>query len=516
MQEIGHWINGKLVKGTSGRFADVFNPATGEVQAKVALASDAELNHAIAEAAKAQVAWAATNPQRRARVMMAFGALINANMDKLAELVSREHGKTLPDARGDVQRGLEVVEVCMGAPAMLKGEYMDSAGPGIDLYAMRQPLGVVAGITPFNFPAMIPLWKMAPALSAGNAMILKPSERVPSTSLLLAQLLQEAGLPDGVLQVVNGDKAAVDGLLDHPVIQGIGFVGSTPIAQYVYGRAATNGKRAQCFGGAKNHMIIMPDADLDKAADALVGAGFGAAGERCMAISVAVPVGEKTADALIERLVPRIEKLKVGPYTAGEDVDFGPVITKASQDRILGLINSGVDQGAKLVVDGRGFKLQGYENGFFVGPSLFDNVTADMEIYKQEIFGPVLTQVRAKTYDDALKLVMDNEYGNGTAIFTADGDTARDFASRVNVGMVGINFPIPVPLSYFSFGGWKRSAFGDLNQYGPDAFRFYTKTKTVTARWFSGIKDGASLNFKALDCPLCRGGSPCPGTTGSA
>ncbi|PTE13148.1 CoA-acylating methylmalonate-semialdehyde dehydrogenase [Pseudogemmobacter blasticus] len=499
MQEIGHWINGKLVKGTSGRFAEVFNPATGEVQAKVALASDAELNHAIAEAAKAQVAWAATNPQRRARVMMAFGALINANMDKLAELVSREHGKTLPDARGDVQRGLEVVEVCMGAPAMLKGEYMDSAGPGIDLYAMRQPLGVVAGITPFNFPAMIPLWKMAPALSAGNAMILKPSERVPSTSLLLAQLLQEAGLPDGVLQVVNGDKAVVDGLLDHPVIQGIGFVGSTPIAQYIYGRAATNGKRAQCFGGAKNHMIIMPDADLDKAADALVGAGFGAAGERCMAISVAVPVGEKTADALIERLVPRIEKLKVGPYTAGEDVDFGPVITKASQDRILGLINSGVDQGAKLVVDGRGFKLQGYENGFFVGPSLFDNVTADMEIYKQEIFGPVLTQVRAKTYDDALKLVMDNEYGNGTAIFTADGDTARDFASRVNVGMVGINFPIPVPLSYFSFGGWKRSAFGDLNQYGPDAFRFYTKTKTVTARWFSGIKEGASLNFKALD-----------------
>ena len=499
MQEIGHWINGKLVKGTSGRFAEVFNPATGEVQAKVALASDAELNHAIAEAAKAQVAWAATNPQRRARVMMAFGALINANMDKLAELVSREHGKTLPDARGDVQRGLEVVEVCMGAPAMLKGEYMDSAGPGIDLYAMRQPLGVVAGITPFNFPAMIPLWKMAPALSAGNAMILKPSERVPSTSLLLAQLLQEAGLPDGVLQVVNGDKAVVDGLLDHPVIQGIGFVGSTPIAQYIYGRAATNGKRAQCFGGAKNHMIIMPDADLDKAADALVGAGFGAAGERCMAISVAVPVGEKTADALIERLVPRIEKLKVGPYTAGEDVDFGPVITKASQDRILGLINSGVDQGAKLVVDGRGFKLQGYENGFFVGPSLFDNVTPEMEIYKQEIFGPVLTQVRAKTYDDALKLVMDNEYGNGTAIFTADGDTARDFASRVNVGMVGINFPIPVPLSYFSFGGWKRSAFGDLNQYGPDAFRFYTKTKTVTARWFSGIKEGASLNFKALD-----------------
>jgi malonate-semialdehyde dehydrogenase (acetylating)/methylmalonate-semialdehyde dehydrogenase len=499
MQEIGHWINGKQVAGKSGRFADIYNPATGEVQARVALASQAELDDAIAKAEVAQRSWAATNPQRRARVMMAFGALINQNMDRLAELVSREHGKTLPDARGDVQRGLEVVEVCMGAPAMLKGEYMDSAGPGIDLYAMRQPLGVVAGITPFNFPAMIPLWKMAPAIVSGNAMILKPSERVPSTSLLLAELFQEAGLPDGVLQVVNGDKAVVDGLLDHPAIQGIGFVGSTPIAQYIYGRAATNGKRAQCFGGAKNHMIIMPDADLDKAADALIGAGYGAAGERCMAISVAVPVGEKTADALIERLVPRIEKLTVGPYTAGDDVDFGPVITKASQDRILGLIDSGVEQGAKLVVDGRGFKLQGYENGFFVGPSLFDNVTPDMEIYKQEIFGPVLTQVRAKSYDDALKLVMDNEYGNGTAIYTADGDTARDFASRVNVGMVGVNFPIPVPLSYFSFGGWKKSAFGDLNQYGPDAFRFYTRTKTVTARWFSGIKDGASLNFKALD-----------------
>jgi malonate-semialdehyde dehydrogenase (acetylating)/methylmalonate-semialdehyde dehydrogenase len=499
MKEIGHWINGKLVAGTSGRFADIMNPATGEVQARVALATVAELNSAIADAAKAQIGWAATNPQRRARVMMAFGALINQHMEKLAELVSREHGKTLPDARGDVQRGLEVIEVCMGAPAFLKGEMTDNAGPGIDIYAMRQALGVVAGITPFNFPAMIPLWKMGPALACGNAMILKPSERVPSTSLFLAELLKEAGLPDGVLQVVNGDKTIVDGILDSETIQGVGFVGSTPIAQYIYGRAASNGKRAQCFGGAKNHMIIMPDADLDKAADALVGAGFGAAGERCMAISVAVPVGEKTADRLIEKLVPRIEKLKVGPYTAGEDVDFGPVITAQARDRINGLIGSGVDQGAKLVIDGRGIKIQGYENGFFVGPSLFDNVTADMEIYKQEIFGPVLSTVRKATYEDALKLVMDNEYGNGTAIFTADGDTARDFASRVNVGMVGINFPIPVPLSYYSFGGWKKSAFGDLNQYGPDAFRFYTKSKTVTARWFSGIKEGASLNFKAMD-----------------
>ena len=499
MQTIGHWLNGKLVPGTSGRFTDVMNPATGEVQARLALATAAELDAAVEDAAKAQVAWAATNPQRRARVMMAFGALINQNMDKLAELVSREHGKTLPDARGDVQRGLEVIEVCMGAPALLKGEMTDNAGPGIDIYSMRQPLGVVAGIAPFNFPAMIPLWKMGPALASGNAMILKPSERTPSTSLLLAQLLQEAGLPDGVLQVVNGDKEVVDAILDNPVIQGVGFVGSTPIAQYIYGRAASNGKRAQCFGGAKNHMIIMPDADMDKAADALVGAGYGAAGERCMAISVAVPVGDKTADALIERLIPRIEKLKVGPYTAGEDVDFGPVVTAQARDRINGLIGSGVEQGAKLVVDGRGIKIQGYENGFFVGPTLFDHVTTDMDIYKQEIFGPVLSTVRMKSYDAALKLVMDNEYGNGTAIFTADGDTARDFASRVNVGMVGINFPIPVPLSYYSFGGWKKSAFGDLNQYGPDAFRFYTKTKTVTARWFSGIKEGASLNFKALD-----------------
>ncbi|GAA5068713.1 CoA-acylating methylmalonate-semialdehyde dehydrogenase [Roseibacterium beibuensis] len=499
MQEIGHWINGQHVAGTSGRTADVMNPATGEVQGKVALATTAELDAAVAAAAEAQKGWAATNPQRRARVMMKFGALINEHMDELGELVSREHGKTLPDGRGDVQRGLEVVEVCMGGPALLKGEFTDDGGPGIDLYSMRQPLGVVAGITPFNFPAMIPLWKMAPALTCGNAMILKPSERCPSTSLRLAELLKEAGLPDGVLQVVNGDKESVDAILDNETVQAVGFVGSTPIAQYIYGRAANNGKRAQCFGGAKNHMIIMPDADMDKAADALVGAGFGAAGERCMAISVAVPVGKETADTLREKLIPRIEKLKVGPYTAGDDVDYGPVITAQAKDRILGLIDSGVDQGAELVVDGRGFELQGYENGYFVGPSFFDNVTPDMEIYKEEIFGPVLSQVRADSYEEALKLTMDNPYGNGTAIFTADGDTARDFAHRVNVGMVGINFPIPVPLSYHTFGGWKKSAFGDLNQYGPDAFRFYTKTKTVTARWFSGIKDGAAFNFKAMD-----------------
>ncbi len=499
MQELSHYIDGARVAGTSGRFAEVFNPATGEVQAKVPLASVEEVNDAVARAAEAQVGWGDTNPQRRARVMMAFGRLINDNMDALAELVSREHGKTLPDARGDVQRGLEVVEVCMGAPHMLKGEFTNAGGPGIDLHSMRQPLGVVAGITPFNFPAMIPLWKMAPALSCGNAMILKPSERCPSTSLMLAELLKEAGLPDGVLQVVNGDKEAVDAILDNDIVQAVGFVGSTPIAQYIYGRACSNGKRAQCFGGAKNHMIVMPDADMDKAADALVGAGYGAAGERCMAISVAVPVGQKTADTLMEKLLPRVEKLKVGPYSSGDDVDYGPVITAAAKQRIEGLIDSGVKQGATLLADGRGFELQGYENGFFVGPTLFDNVTPDMDIYKEEIFGPVLSQVRTDSYEEALKLTMDNPYGNGTAIFTADGDTARDFAHRVNVGMVGINFPIPVPLSYHTFGGWKKSAFGDLNQYGPDAFRFYTRTKTVTARWFSGIKDGGEFNFKAMD-----------------
>ncbi|MCG6112331.1 MAG: CoA-acylating methylmalonate-semialdehyde dehydrogenase [Paracoccus sp.] len=499
MKEIHHWIDGKEVKGTSGRFSDVFNPATGEVQARLSLITKAEMDDAIARAAKAQIAWGATNPQRRARVMMAFVGLINRDMDKLAEVLSSEHGKTFPDAKGDIQRGLEVIEFCIGAPHLLKGDFTDSAGPGIDMYSMRQPLGVVAGITPFNFPAMIPLWKMGPALSAGNAMILKPSERDPSVPLMLAKLLQEAGLPDGVLQVVNGDKESVDAILDSEVIQAVGFVGSTPIAQYIYERAAATGKRAQCFGGAKNHMIIMPDADLDQAADALVGAGFGAAGERCMAISVAVPVGDKTADALIEKLIPRIEKLKVGPWTAGNDIDYGPVVTKAAKDNILRLIQTGVDQGAELVVDSRDFNLQGYEDGFFVGPHLFDRVTPDMDIYKTEIFGPVLSTVRAATYEDAIKLAMDHEYGNGTAIYTRDGDTARDFANRINIGMVGINVPIPVPLAYHTFGGWKKSGFGDLNQHGPDAFRFYTRTKTVTARWPSGIKEGGEFNFKAMD-----------------
>ena len=498
MEQITHYVNGERVEGESGRYTDVYNPATGEVQAQCPLASKSEVDAIIAKAQAAQPAWAAVNPQRRARVMMKFVDLLNRDMDKLAEVLSREHGKTLPDAAGDVQRGLEVVEYCIGAPQMLKGDFTDSAGPGIDMYSMRQALGVTAGITPFNFPAMIPMWMFAPAIVCGNAFILKPSERDPSVPLMLAELLKEAGLPDGILQVVNGDKEAVDALLHSDIVQSIGFVGSTPIAEYIYATGCANGKRVQCFGGAKNHMIIMPDADLDQAADALLGAGYGAAGERCMAISVAIPVGEETADKLIEKLVPRIETLKVGPYTAGNDVDYGPVITSAAKENILNLVQSGIDQGAKLVVDGRNFNLQGYEDGFFVGPHLFDNVTADMDIYTKEIFGPVLSTIRAKTYEEAISYAMDHEYGNGTAIYTRDGDTARDFTNRINVGMVGINVPIPVPLAYHTFGGWKKSVFGDLNQHGPDAFKFYTRTKTVTARWPSGIKEGGEFSIPVM------------------
>ncbi|MHA3978680.1 CoA-acylating methylmalonate-semialdehyde dehydrogenase [Halovulum sp. GXIMD14794] len=499
MEELCHFIDGKRVKGTSGRFADVYNPATGEVQAKVPLASGAELAAAVEGAKAVQPAWAATNPQRRARVLMKFVGLLNRDMDKLAEALSREHGKTIPDAKGDVMRGLEVAEFCIGAPHLMKGEFTDGAGPGIDMYSLRQPVGIAAGITPFNFPAMIPMWKFCPAIAAGNAFILKPSERDPSVPLMLAELMQEAGLPDGILQVVNGDKEAVDAILDHEDIGAVGFVGSTPIAEYIYGRGCANGKRVQCFGGAKNHMIIMPDADMDQAVDALVGAGYGAAGERCMAISVAVPVGQETADRLVEKLAPRVEALKIGPYTAGNDVDFGPLVTAEAKKRVLGLVDRGVEEGAKLVVDGRNFSMQGYEDGFFVGACLFDNVTKDMDIYKTEIFGPVLSTVRAETYEEALGYAMDHEYGNGTAIFTRDGDTARDFAARINIGMVGINVPIPVPLAYHTFGGWKKSGFGDLNQHGPDAFRFYTRTKTVTARWPSGIKEGGEFHFKAMD-----------------
>jgi malonate-semialdehyde dehydrogenase (acetylating)/methylmalonate-semialdehyde dehydrogenase len=497
MREIGHFIDGKRVKGMSSRFGDVFDPNTGEVQAKVAFAKHSEVEHAIAVAERAQPAWAATNPQRRARVMFKFLDLVQKEFDELAKLLSSEHGKTIPDAKGDIQRGIEVVEFACGIPHLLKGEFTEGAGPGIDLFSLRQPLGVVAGITPFNFPAMIPMWKFAPALACGNAFILKPSERDPSVPMRLAELLIEAGLPAGVLNVVNGDKEAVDTILTDPRIKAVGFVGSSAIAEYIYATGCANGKRVQCFGGAKNHMVVMPDADMDQAVDALIGAGYGSAGERCMAVSVAVPVGRKTADKLLEKLVPRVENLRIGPSTDPQ-ADYGPMVTRALLDKVKDYIDYGVREGAKLLVDGRGFKLQGYEKGNFIGGCLFDEVTPDMRIYKEEIFGPVLSVVRAHDYEEALRLPSEHEYGNGVAIFTRDGDTARDFTSRVQVGMVGVNFAIPVPLSYYTFGGWKRSGFGDLNQHGPDAIRFYTKTKTVTARWPSGTKEGAEFAIPTM------------------
>ena len=497
MRQIGHFIAGKRVEGTSGRFADVFNPTTGDVQAKVALASAAEIRAAVENAREAQVVWAGWNPQRRARVLMRFLELMRDEHDSLAELLASEHGKTVPDAKGDIQRGLEVVEFAIGIPHLLKGEYTESAGTGIDVYSLRQPLGVVAGITPFNFPAMIPLWKCAPALACGNAFILKPSERDPSVPIRIAELFVEAGLPAGVFNVVNGDKEAVDAILDDEDIRAVGFVGSTPIAEYIYVRAAQTGKRAQCFGGAKNHAIIMPDADMDQVVDALIGAGYGSAGERCMAISVAVPVTKATGDALMEKLIPRVESLKIGPSNDGS-ADYGPLVTREAVERVKRYVEIGINEGAKLAVDGRNFRLQGYENGFFMGGCLFDEVKPEMTIYKEEIFGPVLSVVRADTYEEALALPTKHSYGNGVAIFTRDGDAARDFAARVNVGMVGINVPIPVPIAYHTFGGWKRSGFGDLNQHGPDSIRFYTKTKTVTSRWPSGIKTGADFSIPTM------------------
>ncbi len=498
VHELKHFIGGKLVAGTSGRFDDVFDPNTGAVQARVPLASQAEVEAAIANAQAAQPRWGATNPQRRARVLMKYLDLINREIDSLAKLLSSEHGKTVPDSKGDIQRGLEVLEFAIGIPHLLKGEYSESAGTGIDVYSLRQPLGVVTGITPFNFPAMIPLWQAAPAIACGNAFVLKPSERDPSVPLRLAELFVEAGGPPGIFNVVNGDKVAVDTLLHDPRVMAVGFVGSSPIANYIFATAAEHGKRAQCFGGAKNHMIIMPDADMDQVADALMGAGYGSAGQRCMAISVAVPVGQGTAEALIKKMIPRVEALKIG-LSSDAGADYGPLVSKAALNRVRDYVDAGVAEGASLLVDGRGFKMQGYEDGFFMGGCLFDNVTTDMRIYKEEIFGPVLSIVRAKNYEDALRLPNENEYGNGVAIFTRDGDAARDFVSRVQVGMVGVNVPIPVPIAYHTFGGWKRSGFGDLNQHGPDSIRFFTKTKTVTSRWPSGVKDGASFVIPTME-----------------
>jgi malonate-semialdehyde dehydrogenase (acetylating)/methylmalonate-semialdehyde dehydrogenase len=503
--QIRHYIDGERTSGQSQRTADVFNPNTGQVQAVVSMASRGDVDAAVAVAVEAQKEWGAWNPQRRARVLMRFVALVNRSMDELAQLLSMENGKTLEDSRGDIQRGVEVIEFAVGIPHLLKGDFTAGAGSGIDVYSLRQPLGVVAGITPFNFPAMIPLWKAGPALACGNAFILKPSERDPSVPVRLAELFEEAGLPKGVFQVVQGDKEAVDAILEHPDIKAVGFVGSSDIAHYIYSTAAAHGKRAQCFGGAKNHMIVMPDADLDKAVDALLGAGYGSAGERCMAISVAVPVGEPTAERLRARMIERINSLRVG-HSLDPKADYGPLVTGAALARVRDYIDQGVAAGAELVTDGRErasddlqFGDANLEGGFFIGPTLFDHVTPDMSIYTHEIFGPVLCMVRAHEYEEALRLPSEHEYGNGVSIFTRDGDTARDFVSRVQVGMVGVNVPIPVPVAYHTFGGWKRSGFGDLNQHGPASIQFYTKVKTVTQRWPSGIKDGAEFAIPTMN-----------------
>ncbi|MCA0451036.1 MAG: CoA-acylating methylmalonate-semialdehyde dehydrogenase [Proteobacteria bacterium] len=490
MKRIGHFIGGKAVAG-GGRVGPVYNPATGEQAAEVALASKAEIDAVVANAAAAQGAWAATPPLIRARVMFKWKELLETHRDEIAKLITLEHGKTHEDAKGEMVRGIEVVEFACGIPHLLKGDFTPDVGRGIDAYSMRQPLGVVAGITPFNFPGMIGLWMAPMAIATGNAFVWKPSEKDPSTSLRIAELALEAGLPAGILNVVQGDKEAVDALLTHPTIQAISFVGSTPIGEYVYKTGTANGKRVQALCGAKNHMVVMPDADLDQTADALMGAGYGSAGERCMAISIAVAVGN-VGDKLIERLAPRVAALKVGPGL-DPDSEMGPLVTKEHLAKVKGYVDTGVKEGAKLVVDGRGLKLQGYENGYFMGGCLFDNVTADMKIYKEEIFGPVLGVVRAKNYTEALKLVNDHEYGNGTAIFTRDGDAARSFANDVKVGMVGVNVPIPVPVAYHSFGGWKRSVFGDRNAYGAEGIGFYTKVKTTTVRWPTGIKSGAEF-----------------------
>ena len=494
VRDLTHFIAGRHVKGTSGRFGDVFNPATGEVQARTPLATTAEMRSAVDAALKAFPEWSAQNPQKRARVMFAFKALVEKNMDELAHMLSAEHGKVIADSKGDIQRGLEVIEFACGIPHLMKGEYTESAGTGIDVYSMRQPLGVVAGITPFNFPAMIPMWMFGVAIAAGNTFVCKPSEKDPSVPLRLAELMMEAGAPAGVLNVVHGDKEAVDAILKDPDIKAVSFVGSTAIAEYVYQTGTAHGKRVQAMGGAKNHAIIMPDADLDQVVDDLIGAGYGSAGERCMAIAVAVPVTDKLGDELVRRLKPRVEELKVSLPT-DPAANYGPLVTREHRDKVKGYIEMGVKEGAELVVDGRNFRMQGYENGFFLGGSLFDKVKPTMRTYQEEIFGPVLQIARAKDFEEASSLPSKHQYGNGVAIYTRDGDAAREFASKVQVGMVGINVPIPVPLAYHTFGGWKRSAFGDVNQHGPEGVRFYTKIKTVTARWPTkgGAREGSSF-----------------------
>ncbi|MCP1200224.1 CoA-acylating methylmalonate-semialdehyde dehydrogenase [Notoacmeibacter sp. MSK16QG-6] len=499
MSTISHFVGGKAVSSTSGRSQPVFNPATGESEKTVLLASTDEVNAAVETAKAAFPGWAATTPLRRARILDKFKTILWDRLDDLATAISAEHGKTFDDAKGEVIRGLEVVEFAVGIPSHLIGDYSAQVGTGVDTFALRHPLGVVAGITPFNFPAMVPMWMFPVALACGNTFILKPSERDPSASMLIAEWLTEAGLPEGVFNVVHGDKEAVDALLHNPDVKAISFVGSTPIAQYIHATGTANGKRVQALGGAKNHMIIMPDADLDMATNALMGAAFGSAGERCMAISVAVPVTDAVADALVEKLVPKIEALKIGPYSDSE-AEMGPLVTEQAKERVLGYIDKGVEEGAKLVVDGRSFKQdkQGYENGYYVGGTLFDHVTPDMSVYRDEIFGPVLSMVRRDSYQDAVDLIHGHNYANGTAIFTRDGDTARAFSHDVEVGMVGVNVPIPVPMAFHSFGGWKASIFGDHAMHGMEGVRFYTRIKTTTTRWPSGIRDDAQFTMPTL------------------
>ena len=491
---LSHFIDGRRVPGESNRFGDVYNPATGRVSARVPFASANEVGRAVESARGAFATWSTTPPAQRARTLMHYHRLLESHRDELARIVSAEHGKTLDDARGSVQRGTEVVEFACGIPQLLKGEFNENVSGGVDSYNVRQPLGVCAGITPFNFPAMVPMWMFPIALACGNTFVLKPSEKDPSCGLRLAELALEAGIPAGVLNVVNGDKEAVDALLSHPGVDAVSFVGSTPIAEYVYRTGTANGKRVQALGGAKNHMVIMPDADMDQATDAIIGSAYGSAGERCMAISVAVTVGEGTADTLIDKLAPRVRGLRMGAYDQ-DGVEMGPLVTAEHRDKVKGYVDTGVEEGATLVVDGREEVVSGNEDGFFLGGCLFDRVTPEMRIYREEIFGPVLGIVRADDYEEALDLVNRHEFGNGAAIFTRDGDAARDFTNRVRIGMVGVNVPIPVPTAYHSFGGWKRSLFGDHHMHGPEGVRFFTRMKTVTSRWPSGIRTGADFSL---------------------
>ncbi len=490
MNQIHHFLNGSIVEGRSERFAPVYNPATGEQSAQVDLATADETREAVRIADEAFASWSKVSPLKRSRILFKFKALVEEHADELAKLISSEHGKVFSDAKGELTRGLEVIEFACGIPHLQKGEHSLNVGTGVDSYSMMQPLGVCAGISPFNFPAMVPMWMFPIALACGNTFIMKPSEKDPSTPMRLAELLKEAGLPDGVFNVVNGDKEAVDVLLTDERVEAVSFVGSTPIAEYIYATGSAHGKRVQALGGAKNHMVIMPDADLDQAVGALMGAAYGSAGERCMAISVAVPVGEETASRLREKLVAELGKLSVGPgIVDGPDHDMGPLVTKEHLEKVRGYIQTGVDEGAELVVDGREASIEGTGDGFFLGGSLFDHVTPGMRIHSEEIFGPVLAISRAESFDQAVAMINDHEFGNGTAIFTRDGDAARQFCEQIQVGMVGVNVPIPVPMAFHSFGGWKRSLFGPLHMHGPDGVRFNTRMKTITQRWPSGIRE---------------------------